>query len=103
MIGSSDGKSIPRPLGTDTLMSDVDLPASRIRPANDRETAGIRGYRWVGLSEATGHRDLRKRALTRGAGDGNRTRTTSLEGWSSTIELHPHVPTVPQGAGVVGG
>jgi imidazolonepropionase-like amidohydrolase len=23
------------------------------------------------------------------AGDGNRTRTTSLEGWSSTIELHP--------------
>src|SRR5688500_6474677 len=25
----------------------------------------------------------------RRAGDGNRTRTTSLEGWSSTIELHP--------------
>ena len=25
-----------------------------------------------------------------GAGDGNRTHTTSLEGWSSTIELHPH-------------
>lgn len=25
-----------------------------------------------------------------GAGDGNRTRVTSLEGWSSTIELHPH-------------
>ena len=24
-----------------------------------------------------------------GAGDGNRTRMTSLEGWSSTIELHP--------------
>ena len=24
-----------------------------------------------------------------GAGDGNRTRVTSLEGWSSTIELHP--------------
>src|SRR5690606_5255196 len=24
-----------------------------------------------------------------GAGDGNRTRTTSLEGWGSTIELHP--------------
>ena len=23
-----------------------------------------------------------------GAGDGNRTRVTSLEGWSSTIELH---------------
>src|SRR5262245_5532466 len=25
-----------------------------------------------------------------GAGDGNRTHTASLEGWSSTIELHPH-------------
>ena len=24
-----------------------------------------------------------------GAGDGNRTHTTSLEGWDSTIELHP--------------
>lgn len=26
-----------------------------------------------------------------GAGDGNRTHVTSLEGWRSTIELHPHV------------
>ncbi len=26
-----------------------------------------------------------------GAGDGNRTHATSLEGWSSTIELHPHI------------
>ena len=26
-----------------------------------------------------------------GAGDGDRTRMASLEGWSSTIELHPHV------------
>ncbi len=26
-----------------------------------------------------------------GAGDGNRTHTTSLEGWDSTIELHPHI------------
>ena len=24
-----------------------------------------------------------------GAGDGNRTHTASLEGWNSTIELHP--------------
>ena len=30
----------------------------------------------------------------RGAGDGNRTRTASLEGWSSTIELHPRGPAV---------
>ena len=26
-----------------------------------------------------------------GAGDGNRTHATSLEGWRSTIELHPHI------------
>ncbi len=29
-------------------------------------------------------------AVRRRAGDGNRTRTTSLEDWGSTIELHPH-------------
>ena len=28
--------------------------------------------------------------LPSGAGDGNRTHASSLEGWSSTIELHPH-------------
>ena len=27
-----------------------------------------------------------------GAGDGNRTHAISLEGWSSTIELHPRNP-----------
>ena len=26
-----------------------------------------------------------------GAGDGNRTRVSSLEGWCSTIELHPQI------------
>ena len=29
-----------------------------------------------------------------GAGDGNRTHVTSLEGWNSTIELHPHLTTL---------
>ena len=29
-----------------------------------------------------------------GAGDGNRTHVTSLEGWSSTIELHPPASAV---------
>ena len=29
--------------------------------------------------------------MLHGAGDGNRTRVTSLEGWSSTIELHPRL------------
>ncbi len=28
------------------------------------------------------------------AGDGNRTHVTSLEGWSSTIELHPHIQAI---------
>ncbi len=28
-----------------------------------------------------------------GAGDGNRTHTTSLEGWDSAIELHPRLTT----------
>ena len=27
-----------------------------------------------------------------GASDGNRTHAASLEGWNSTIELHPHLP-----------
>ena len=30
--------------------------------------------------------------ISSGAGDGNRTHTTSLEGWGSAIELHPHFP-----------
>ena len=29
-----------------------------------------------------------------GAGDGNRTHAASLEGWNSTIELHPHFVTL---------
>ncbi len=35
----------------------------------------------------------------RGAGEGNRTPTTSLEGWGSTVELRPRTPTIP-GSGV---
>ena len=34
--------------------------------------------------------------LQAGAGDGNRTHVTSLEGWSSTIELHPQVGAVDE-------
>ena len=29
-----------------------------------------------------------------GAGDGNRTHAASLEGWNSTIELHPHISLI---------
>ena len=34
------------------------------------------------------------------AGDGSRTRVTSLEGWSSTVELRPRRPREPNRAGV---
>jgi hypothetical protein len=34
-----------------------------------------------------------------GAGDGNRTRMASLEGWGSAIELHPRAPARGAGAG----
>ena len=30
------------------------------------------------------------------AGDGNRTHVSSLEGWCSTIELHPHMKLMPR-------
>ena len=29
--------------------------------------------------------------MQNGAGEGNRTLATSLEGWGSTTELHPHI------------
>ena len=38
--------------------------------------------------------DLIDLCLFYGAGDGNRTHATSLEGWGSTIELHPHMEMV---------
>ena len=37
----------------------------------------------------TYHKDLFQ--LFSGAGEGNRTLAISLEGWSSTTELHPHI------------
>ena len=36
------------------------------------------------------YKRIKYRHKTDGAGDGNRTHATSLEGWDSTIELHPH-------------
>ena len=38
----------------------------------------------------------RPRRCCTGAGDGNRTHVTSLEGWSSTIELHPRTGAVDE-------
>ena len=39
---------------------------------------------------------VKKPCVGFGAGEGNRTPTTSLEGWGSTIELHPPVAHVFQ-------
>ena len=50
-------------------------------------THGLEGRCSIQLSY--GH-TLRK-IISGRAGDGNRTHVSSLEGWCSTIELHPHV------------
>ena len=42
------------------------------------------------ISRRTGLQHLIPIPPFSGAGDGNRTHATSLEGWDSTIELHPH-------------
>jgi hypothetical protein len=50
---------------------------------------------WPGAGPAFYPHDLKAFEIywsTCGAGDGNRTRMTSLEGWSSTIELRPQQP-----------
>ncbi len=47
--------------------------------------SGLQKIRWPFLFSG----DLGMWLTKVGAGDGNRTHVTSLEGWSSTIELHP--------------
>jgi hypothetical protein len=50
--------------------------------------------RWHGGARTSlaGTRSPRRNRGERGAGDGNRTRMSSLEGWGSTIELRPRDP-----------
>ena len=50
-------------------------------------THGLEGRCSIQLS----YRRILIRLKASGAGDGNRTHAASLEGWNSTIELHPHV------------
>ena len=50
-------------------------------------THGLEGRCSILLSYEHTHSKL---ALMCKAGDGNRTHVSSLEGWCSTIELHPH-------------
>src|SRR5437867_8388625 len=50
------------------------------------------------IAAASYQQEEHKYARATGAGDGNRTHVASLEGWSSTIELHPPViPPAPLG------
>ena len=51
------------------------------------------------LSHTGGSMCLRYCPCQARAGDGNRTHTTSLEGWSSTIELHPQRLSAQQPGG----
>ena len=51
---------------------------------SDRRGSNPRSRPWQG-------RALPTTPLSHEAGDGNRTHVSSLEGWCSTIELHPHI------------
>ena len=53
-------------------------------PESDRRGSNPRSRPWQG-------RALPTTPLSHKAGDGNRTHVSSLEGWCSTIELHPRV------------
>jgi hypothetical protein len=52
----------------------------------EAQVSGIRGMTWP---------------YAQRAGDENRTRTTSLEGWGSTIELHPRAAPAAANARVM--
>ena len=56
--------------------------------ASDRRGSNPRSRPWQG-------RALPTTPLSHKAGDGNRTHVSSLEGWCSTIELHPHMSIIP--------
>ena len=53
-------------------------------PQSDRRGSNPRSRPWQG-------RALPTTPLSHKAGDGNRTHVSSLEGWCSTIELHPRI------------
>src|SRR6185369_13965560 len=54
------------------------------------EKNGIVSHKAVALGGDVQKSSIYQGVLEIGAGDGNRTHVASLEGWSSTIELHPH-------------
>ena len=54
-------------------------------------TLGLEGRCSIQLSYRCIQSIRPENKVTFGAGDGNRTHAASLEGWNSTIELHPHI------------
>jgi hypothetical protein len=57
--------------------------------ARGRKGSANNGNQKRSAEESISRPDQRKCPLTSRAGEGNRTLVTSLEGWSSTTELHP--------------
>ena len=86
MVGAGDGKQIRcANYGIHHSFGNgkVNFPASLTR-SNTRTPTGFR----LPIHHKTKTRPSGP-AFHFGAGDGNRTHVTSLEGWGSTIELHP--------------
>lgn len=74
---------------------------SRTSDDHHRCRGAAPGVFWADVGRLGGQRTgpgpelLRSGPCVHGAGDGNRTRTTSLEGWGSAIELHPRASRLP--------
>ena len=80
-IGAPEGTRTPGPLLRRQMLYPAELQAP------------VRSMPEVVLPKrkGTGRPASQRVAGPNGAGDGNRTHTTSLEGWGSTTELHPHL------------
>ena len=81
LTGAPEGTRTPDPLLRRQMLYPAELQAP------------VRSMPEVVLPKrkGTGRPASQRVAGPNGAGDGNRTHTTSLEGWGSTTELHPHV------------
>lgn len=90
--GTPEGTRTPDPLLRRQLLYPPELQAHIMRFSGPR-AAVPQGKRADGTSELPAQPETRdaKPCPDAGAGDGNRTHATSLEGWDSTIELHPHL------------
>ena len=94
------------PRGQPPLAPEASASAVSPRPHSIFITDLSNNYKWCRGPESNRYgcfqpRDFKSRASASsatpakcliGAGDGNRTHVTSLEGWGSTIELHPQCP-----------